>query len=155
MTNTLATLDPGKNLAGVAHFVNGTLKRCSLIRAEGPLAVGNQASDWFNTADYDVFLCEGQQIYPGARAGNPNDLVPLAFCCGVVSGLVQANVKGLVLPRVWTGGCKKEIRLARCYAELTPAEQKLLDVIKPASLRHNVLDAVAMGRWYLKQRGLI
>ncbi len=148
-----AVLDPGKNVAGCAFFRDGELTDCTLIRGTDPLDVAGQAAEWFAMpGPVDELITEGQFVYPGPRKNNPNDLVPLTFCCGAVHALVIAHKRVIVMPNVWTKGTPKEIRLARAEAALPEAEKKILDAVKcPKSLRHNVVDSIALGKWYLER----
>lgn len=152
-THVTAVLDPGKELAGCAIFAGTRLIKCCLIRGSDPLDVGAKAAQYFGAVD--TLVTEGQQVYGGPKRGNPNDLFPLTFCAGVVHGLVYAHERVVVLPRVWTKGTPKEIRCARTEAELDAAEKVLLDRIKPQSLKHNVTDAIGLGRWYLRSKGYL
>lgn len=158
---TTAVLDPGKKVAGVALFDESTLVACTLIRGEDPLDVAVRAVDWITKAqvaawDFDPyeslseFVSEAQQVYPGAQKTDPNDLFPLSFCCGAAHALVNADKRTTVLPRIWTKGTPKDIRVARIENDLSEAETKILNAMKCAkALRHNVLDSIGLGKWYL------
>lgn len=150
----LASFDPGKNCAGVSVFVAGVLAYAALIRGEGPLDVAQKAAVWFEEEafgePYDALITEGQQIYGGPRKNDPNSLLPLAFACGAVQALVAARSKYSILPRIWTKGTPKDIRLARAEAALSPTEAAVLAKVKcPKSLRHNTVDSIALGKWAL------
>ena len=161
----LASFDPGKNCAGAGVYVAGLLVMATLIRGDGPLDVAQKVAQWFSqirlvstlsAIQYDALVTEGQQVYPGPRKNDPNDLFPLTFCCGAVHALVEAREKHSILPGKWTRGTPKDIRLARAEAALSPSEQKVLGAVKcPKSLRHNVVDAIALGRWFLDNQGKV
>jgi hypothetical protein len=111
-------------------------------------------------------VCELPQVYGLAKP--PNDLVELAFAggfaCGTFSGLEIKTVK----PTTWKGQIPKHICHARVIAELNEYEVRVLDSVYPvakiksniakamnggsySSKIHNVLDAIGIGKWQMKQ----
>lgn len=151
-------MDPGKNVAGCAFFQGDQLAACTLIRADGPLAVAAEASMWFHRfhESWWKLVTEGQQVYPGPRRNDPNDLFDLTFCCGALHAYIDASEKVSILPGKWTRGVKKEIRLARAEAALSDEEKAILNAAKfPKSLRHNVVDSIALGKWFLQQKAVL
>ena len=149
----LLSVDPGKTLAGVAIFQGGVLVRCALVRADDPYRVAVGVGVWSDPyAPYDDLVVEGQQVYGGPRRSDPNDLLPLAQVVGGVQARVRAQNRHIILPGKWTGRVKKEIRCERTLAALRDSgEIAVLESVKiPASLLHNTLDAIAMGKWFLR-----
>lgn len=134
-------IDPSKpgNNTGVAHFLKRELKLCELwtwARA------GRETCD--------VLVIELPQVYPGARDEDPNDLIQVARSVGMWEQAVQCEECHLVHPRKWKGTVAKEIHNRRTLAKLEPSELALLDALKlPASKKHNVIDAIALGLWAL------
>lgn len=153
----LGVVDPGKCYVGLSYFENGVLVDAHLVKEATPLLVAAETEQWFlhQTSVLDVLLTEGQQVYPGPRRADPNDLLPLAFMCGACAAMVQAKSHVSVLPRIWTKGTPKEIRLNRLRADLSPEELKVGDFSVrrlTKAVAHNVWDSIAMGCWYLKEQ---
>ena len=98
-----------------------------------------------------LVACEGQQIYRGGRAGlqDPNDLLPLAQVVGGVLARVDCFERRIIMPKDWTGGIPKAVRQRHFLAGTSEWERNLLLAIKPATKRHNVVDAVMMGAYVL------
>lgn len=134
-------IDPSKpgNNTGLAWFTSQRLAGCQLwtwARA------GRETCD--------VLVIELPQVYPGARDEDPNDLIQVARSVGMWEQAVSALEVHLVHPRKWKGTVAKEIHNRRTLAKLEPAELALLEALKlPASKRHNVIDAIALGLWAL------
>jgi hypothetical protein len=160
VTAHLITLDPGLRGCGVAWWrVDGSLAHVAYVR--NPVRIGNgpaawmgydRAALWDNRTDH--FLSEIPQVYrAGASKGDPDDLIQLAGVVGVFSALVSAKVYWGVKPREWKGQVPKDVHHARLVKTLSEAERKMIDASAPPSLRHNVLDAVGLGRyWFDLQR---
>lgn len=161
MTHSCLTLDPGKRLCGVALHVDGVLRAAALLRPKPDTTyqVAAMVERWLAATaterlrppgTVDLLVCEFPQVYGGPRKADPNDLLPLAECVGAVEARVKALRTARYLPREWTKGVPKEIRLRRYLTTLTPAEIEVVKAIKgPASLLHNVLDACALGAYAL------
>jgi hypothetical protein len=154
---TLVAVDPGKELAGVAYFRDDTLVAAALIRPDPatPYWVARFVAEWVQREvkePLDAILCEAQQIYPGPRKADPNDLLPLAYVAGAVQARINAGQYGLVLPRVWTGGVPKDVRVRKVLNELTPEETDVFnEVAGPKGKMHNVVDAIGIGLFALKR----
>jgi hypothetical protein len=147
--STMLVVDPGKTSCGLAAFYNAKLVRCAFISEESQAQMITAAVEWAQFDSYDRVVTEGQQVYPGARS-NPNDLIPLAYVAGAITGCLIGGAgmykSEIILPRVWTNGIPKDIRTSRVLAALTPSE---LDIFKESkcikSKQHNILDAIGLG----------
>lgn len=152
----LLAVDPGKKHAGVAIFKNGQLSFATLARADNPLAVAMEVERIYrcsrnmsDPATADVLVVERQQVYPGIRKADPNDLLPLAECVGAVNALIYAPIRRLPLPKDWKGSTPKDIFSARIESGMSRLDLEAVDPKVPKSLRHNVIDAIGLGRWAL------
>jgi hypothetical protein len=159
---TLLSVDPGKHDAGVAFFVDGVLADVAFLSPPGggPYEVARTVASWaarcmMNLGDpsgrVNLLICEGQQIYRGGRVGkqDPNDLLPLAQVVGGVMARVEAFERRVILPKDWTGGIPKPVRQRHFLSGASEWERSQLLAIKPATKRHNVVDAVMMGAYVL------
>ena len=162
MTAHLISLDPGLRGCGVAWWrVDGSLAHVAYVR--NPVKIGNGPAAWMGydrtrafwyTTRTEHFLSEIPQVYrAGASKGDPDDLIQLAGVVGVFSALVSATTYWGVKPREWKGQVPKDVHHARLVKTLSEADLKMVEVAAPPSLRHNVLDAVGLGRyWFDLQR---
>ncbi len=156
------SLDPGLRATGVAEHVNKLLTACALCRAPNrapnpDLAAlelqAEQAALWFlgRPKHADLIVVEWPVVYGGPRDEDPNDLLNLtAVNVGTLARLRAAGVKtpsrGVLAP-LWTAGTPKGKRQGHYLDSLKPSEKIVLDQIKPASLRHNVIDSAHLGKW--------
>ena len=88
--------------------------------------------------------------------GDPNNLVTLGIRVGRALERYGEGKTTLVLPKTWKGQVPKEVHHARAKTKLTEIELARLArcVGRVAvSKQHNVLDAVALGLWYLGRLG--
>lgn len=160
---TLA-VDPGIRGCGVALFrfsqsANATLlERAAYVR--NPLKEGNGPAesaamaqavvDWFDTQPRerpfpDVLALEYPRVYQGNKQkGDPNDLLPLAGVVCAVSGLLLRSEVRRYFPHEWKGTVDADVMLARIVGRLRPDEVGKIEPC-PASLRHNVVDAIGIG----------
>ena len=146
----ILAVDPGKKVAAAAVFLDGRLEAATLVRGTDPLDLCNQIVAWTGTLSFSVVVTENQQVYGGPRRSDPNDLLPLAFCCGAVHASYDTPMRIMPLPRKWKGTIKKEIMTARILSKLSDAERDVIDTIScPKSLLHNVVDACGLGLWHL------
>lgn len=128
--------DPGSGKMGIARFVDKELVYC------GNTLDGHAA---------DVVLVELPEVYLQSP-GDPNILIRMAFTAGMVAANVPCVTISTVLPKEWKGQVPKEVHNNRTMATLTKREVGVFSAcaVKPA-LRHNVLDAIGLGLWYLKR----
>jgi hypothetical protein len=158
----LVSLDPGLRGCGVAWWhANGSLAHVAYLhnsvkKGDGPAAW--MGYDWITgfwyTTKVEHFISEVPQVYrAGASKGDPDDLIQLAGVVGVFSALFSATTYTGVKPREWKGQVPKDVHHARLVKTLTPEELAMVEASAPPSLRHNVLDAVGIGRyWFDLQR---
>jgi hypothetical protein len=95
----------------------------------------------------DIVVIEMPKVYPNGRA-RPNDLMTLACIVGRYQERYRNAKQHLVYPRNWKGSIDGDIMSARIKAALTPHEQGLAATFK---FDHNMLDAIGMGKWALRQ----
>jgi hypothetical protein len=161
MVDTLLSVDPGKRDAGVAFFVAGQLAEATWLAPPNdplPFDVAKQVAMWarrcmMNLGDSEgrvsTLIVEGQQIYGRGNPATSNELLYLAQLVGGVLARVDHFEHRIVLPRVWTGGVPKPVRQRRFLSQCTDRERAMIEAIKPANKRHNAIDAITMGAWYL------
>jgi hypothetical protein len=155
---TVLALDPGKLTCGVALFINERFRAGAFLKEDDTYLLGLEVEKWWQAhrARFalprmcDTLVTEGQQIYPGMRAANPNDLLPLAYLCGAVQARIEAHQRLTPLPKVWKGSLRKEAFTRRTLTRLGTDEiQTLKEVRCPESKLHNVVDAIGLGLWVL------
>lgn len=159
----LIAVDPGLRHLGVASFTDGLLEEAFLVK--NPEKSGRGAKAWhgYNRAavcgveDYlrgmvsraNVLVVELQQIYRRGP-GDPDDMLQVAGVAGVIVGMADLDAELVgYRPREWKGSTPKAIFTKRILARLHPEELAVVELIKPASLRHNTVDAVGLGLKYL------
>lgn len=90
--------------------------------------------------------------------GNPNNIVTLALQCGRYAEHFESRGAHLAMvhPHDWKGNLPKDIHHARIWGELSPSQlataSKCGDLV-PASKRHNMMDALALGLWAWQRNG--
>lgn len=153
---TVFALDPGKLTCGVALFVNERFRVGAFLKADNTFLLGKEVELWARAqrerfalpALVDTLVCEGQQVYPGMRAANPNDLLPLSYLCGAVQARIPAHQCLMPLPKTWKGTLRKEAFTRRILSRLGKDEMEILKEVRcPPSLLHNVVDAVGLALW--------
>jgi hypothetical protein len=156
----LVSLDPGLRGCGLAYWnEDGKLLATLYVRNPRKTTTGPEA--WMGYTDAismrpgpTHFISEVPQVYRvGASKGDPDDLIQLAGVVGVFACLFHATTYTGVKPREWKGQVPKDVHHARLVKTLTPEELAMVEAAAPPSLRHNVLDAVGIGRyWFDLQR---
>jgi hypothetical protein len=156
-------IDPGKHACGVAVFIGGTLRGAYYPQTRGgPTRVGI----WVGTGTA-VLLALKEAGYPAGKLGlvcevpkaresrtdAADDLLDLTGVLGVIAPHFN-SILWDPRPEEWKGQVPKEVCHRRLEGYLTSAEkfcrdQTLNSVSK--SLRHNALDAIALGVEYLKK----
>lgn len=146
------SIDPGQHHAGIAAWTDGVLRRAWLI--------GPDKSRWLALLDQirgedsnvDVVVCETQVYYPGSPV-RVNDLINLAAVAGAVAATFNGRTYVPASPPVWTRGTttNKDVRLRRAWERLTVEERTRVELPKSALRQADVLDAIALGLWYLKR----
>lgn len=158
MIHRLLAVDPGKKHNGWALFEEGELLMLGLTRGRDAYATAKAVRDTVASLgmDVNVLVIESQEIYRGPNRKNPNDMLEVAFASGCLAGMIPHQELVRPLPRVWTKGQKKEIRHARLLdaarSPMTDWEMSaVLNYKAPKTLKHNVIDAVALGLYALKR----
>lgn len=157
----LVAIDPGLRGTGVAVFEDGLLVEAAYPRnpeliLRGPAAWLAMARAVLDSLTHPLpcdLVIEVPQVYVAGRGkGDPDDLLELAGVDGAITALLGPTTTRSPKPREWKGQVPKEIHHARALRKLSPPETVVLEQTKvPPSLRHNVLDAVALGLWALKR----
>lgn len=152
--------DPGLRQSGLGVFKDGVLVYATLVRS--PVKKERDGAAWCamgaavkeslmwagGIVSVDVLVSEIPQVYWGKRGGNADDLIQLAGVVGAVAHAIPHSEFKAYRPREWKGNVKAEVMLERIEARLS--EDEAQSIVKcPASLRHNVLDAVGIGLKYL------
>lgn len=149
--STLVTIDPGLRHCGLAVFRDGVLRAAYLVRlgaddAQTAAARFALATQVFSLAGHpDRLVIELPRIYPAARQkGDQNDLIQLATVAGAVVGRVLARHVEFIYPRTWKGTINADVMTERITERLTADESTRVEKC-PASLSHNVYDAIGIG----------
>ena len=157
MSIHLFALDPGLRGCGTAWFdKTGKLMEVDYVR--NSVKTGNGPKAWAGYLEHgrcsaDIFISEVPQVYrAGASKGDPDDLIQLAGVVGLFTGIIEADEYLGVKPREWKGQVPKDVHHARLVKTLTPEEMAMVERAAPPSLRHNVLDAVGIGRYWFDLR---
>jgi hypothetical protein len=138
--STLLAIDPGLR-TGWAYFQIWPGKEPFLDGA-GVL----QPEDGLGYATPDYVLIENPRIYPNGKA-NPEDILKLARLVGrYEERFRKARAVHLVRPRDWKGTVDGDIMCARIEAAFTPEEKAVVAAYK-GGYRHNMIDAIGMGKW--------
>jgi hypothetical protein len=143
---TLLAIDPGA-CTGWAAFRHGALYGAGVMAPED-----DDVAAWGTVMRMDLVVIENPRIYPRQKA-NPNDILKLARCVGRYEERFGRSARArvqLVEPHDWKGSIPKEIMTNRIESELTFAEQAVLPEL-PKTKRHNMLDAVGLGKWAMRQ----
>lgn len=155
----LLALDPGLQHFGCALFNDDLqLHAAALVRAKksphtvaGAFEMKSLVQSWlFQQGVHEMLqvVCEVPRIYPAKnRRGDLNDLITLAGFAYAVSGL-SSFMPLQYFPRDWKGTIDPDVCNARVLARLSKVEQERIEPC-PASLRHNVLDAIGIGLFHL------
>lgn len=149
MTVTVA-VDPGKVRSGLAVLVDGQLAAARLVPGAGRDQPAASPLRELCAGHSGVLVVEVPQVYdPSKSPARARDLVDLAVVAGAWTGYgagLGLTVRE-VNPARWKGQLPKHVTAERARAVLTTEERDLLDAELSRvrrSLRHNVLDAVAL-----------
>lgn len=148
-------VDPGLRGCGVAEFLGGTLVRAAYVKNPETEGRGYAAHQSLACAVYqwgrfhDLLAIEHPRVYPGSaqQKGDLNDLLDLVGVGGAIAAYF-AKTTETVFPADWKGQVPKAMMTERISRSITPEERKTIEKC-PASLMHNVLDAVGIGLWKL------
>ena len=143
---SVLSVDPGVNHIGWARHEGGKLTHCDLSQTWVDLVYTSE----------DIIVIEKPQVYaPKHWKGDPNDLINVAIVAGEIGGYYGGHDYDVhyVLPATWKGQTPKEVTKNQIDKELDMDEMKVLKqalMKHPKGLRHNIYDAVGIGRWYAK-----
>lgn len=105
---------------------------------------------WTAGATVTELVVEFPRVYPGGRGkGDPNDLLQLAAVVGALALEFRGALVTIVRPSEWKGNTPKHVTENRVRRALSPEEMARVKWPAP-SLRHNVVDGIAIGLWKLK-----
>lgn len=154
----LISIDPGLRACGVAIWrPTGELERAEYVlgakAAPGAVAwIAMATAIYHATEIYEPkgLVIELPRTYGGRAArGDANDLIQLAATVGAITTRLRLPTT-VYLPDHWKGQTTKEVTKNRVEERLSPAEHAR--IIWPApSLRHNVIDGIALGMFHLRR----
>ncbi len=162
MPGILLAVDPGIRGCGAAIFEGGVLVRAAYIKSN--VATGNTAAasrgmanavrDWAGLS-LNAIALEWPRVYAArireGKAGkaDPNDLLGLCGVDGAIAMAYPYNLVDCFAPSEWKGQLTKEACQGRIRGRLSSVEMEILAAVTPASLAHNVFDAVGIGLFRL------
>jgi len=140
---THLSIDPGTKEMGWALWEHNELQICGLARGE----------NWIESVralpkfTIEKLTIEDQQIYRRSPI-NAHSLLAVARVVGAVVAYYGFPKFSLVAPAKWKGQLPKDVCNRRTLSKLTAEELKQVEVAPcPASLKHNLIDAVGIGLW--------
>ena len=136
----ILALDPG-NTTGYAFF-DGP----ALIFA-GTMAPDDQPFGILPVDTLVVIECPTRVF----RQATVTSILHLSRCVGRYQERFREHRQKLVAPHEWKGSIDGDIMTKRIEAQLTPAERSLLPTKPRGGLDHNMLDAIGLARWSLRQ----
>jgi hypothetical protein len=149
-------IDPGVNGLGASSWAGRELVDGRYLRGIGgqihPLLECVPAFEAYcrDLAPIDELIIEIPKVYDSAhQVGDQADLIRLAVVVGALLCAARPYVTGalLVEPSPWKGQVPKPIMRERTILKLTQDELQRIDLPHADSVRHNVWDSVALGRW--------
>lgn len=151
--------DPGGACAGWALFIHGKLVACGLSRSKAKVpflrAIEHRAQlqhVWDNQSGQPAhwYTCKSEAMwyrpvtYIDAKGKKRKKTVPPQDIIDV--NLIAGHVgTEWILPHDWKGMVSKENHQPKILQCLSPEELKLVEAVKPPSLRHNCIDAIGIG----------
>lgn len=153
MKKIVYSFDPGVKVLAHARFEDRVLVHCAISRADS-IEVMLTKTHPFGSESPDVCVVEKPQVYPQRHwRGDPNDLISIALVAGAVARAYGQKSLVLVKPHDWKGTRDKDADNDYTLKNLTEIERECIDRLElPKTLRHNVIDAVGLGLWYLDRR---
>lgn len=152
MSAVLYSIDPGAHALAFACFVDERLREVDMIRGENfPHGIDRFRGSLATCVPSAVI--EVPQVYGRRRSPvDPNDLIAVAVTVGRAAQQFFAGRVDLVQPHTWKGSVPKDVMLNRIVSKLDDGERLILHSAKvPASLRHNLIDAVGLGLWKVRR----
>jgi len=147
----LIAFDPGAHTAAWATFDGGLLMRCGIEQEPLGRALGQR----FASIAARVVIELPQVYQQRAWRGDPNDLIAVAVTVGRIMQTFEgtAGETSVVLPHTWKGNVPKAIMGERILGRLDHEERSVLERLKlPATIKHNVIDAIGLGLWALARK---
>jgi hypothetical protein len=161
MSDVIA-VDPGARGVGWSLFRGGVLLGCGWAEPEWE---GRKDSEHFRRVAWAFRKAIGpvtegsfyheKMAYRGSAAYAAGDLIDLSLVTGCCIGVLPESfeVHG-VTPAQWKGQTSKVVNHARTMKSLSSGEARTMDLLKFARRKHDVMDAVGIGLWACKRRGL-
>jgi len=160
----LVACDPSLRTPALAIFKDGVLQRALLVKSPEKslrglpawLAVAAecrfQLAKYFKRPDFlvDVFVGEEMPVYQFDGLQKRRDLLQVQGSMSAIACELRAVRSISYEPSLWKGSVKKEVFTARVESKLTLAEKSVIDKC-PNSLRHNLLDSVALGKFAISR----
>jgi len=146
----LVAFDPAAHHVGWAAFREGRLASCGLERKD-PLSAGLEELAGALRVAHRVVVEVPQVYQQRGWEGDPNDLIDVALTAGRIAQAFDGQAPAeFVRPHAWKSNVPKAVMLRRITESLDGAEQNVLHATKvPATLIHNVVDAIGLGIWAL------
>ena len=149
------TMDAGLRCCGLSVWHDGRLRGAVLAR--NPLTRERGLVAWhamsraavkalapFVVGPLEEYAFIGEQMVARRQQGNYNDLLEVNGVLAAVGGLF--NEAKSYIPETWKGTIDGDVMVRRIPKKLDPYEAVILDAVEcPASLKHNVIDAVGLG----------
>lgn len=141
-TRNLVFVDPGKHACAIAHWCGVEFRSATLIEGSRHDFVSYVVS-----LTPDLLVAECPVVYPrgSGKGEDPNDLIQVALSAGACMAACPQSVT--VSPGEWKGQVPKEIHHRRIEPRLTERMRTNINAVRGV-MRHNVLDAVALGLWW-------
>jgi hypothetical protein len=146
----LIAIDPGVKMLGVARFNDaGECIYAHVLRVKSLWSVRLDLHCLSAPEEHCVVECP--QVYQAKFSkGDPNDLVNVALVAGAcASAFVSVDI---VRPHEWKGNIPKAVHHRRVMRDAPEFVQRSIAAIKQTTLRHNAIDAYALGLWYLERK---
>ncbi len=144
-------IDPGRDTGWALFRAMDQLLACGVgdPRKFGP---GWPVGAGHLQAAVQTVIIERPTIYTSRNMkGDPNDIVTLAIGVGEYKEYFQSRGArvSMIEPRSWKGSLPKDVHHARVWGELGDSDKNVVAesgrLVAP-SKRHNMLDAIALGR---------
>jgi RNase H-fold protein (predicted Holliday junction resolvase) len=147
----LVAIDPGVRACGVACFSGKQIAYATWMKG-GPSEVAHRIVSLFEEYEKPYIVIETPIVVRGrAFRGQTKSLLQLSQAVGELTGALRVLdfTVDHVPVNVWKRNTPTEALHARLMLPgvLSPAEHAVIDWPAP-SYRHNVTDAIALGRWY-------
>ena len=153
----LLCVDPGLRGCGVAEFKGLDLTRAAYVKNPvehgrgyaAHVSMGRAVAAWAGVERFAAVHIEHPRIYPGAgqQKGDLNDLLDVVAVGSAVATFFTPDANLVtVFPSDWKGNVPKDMMTERIRRALEDGERGRIEKC-PASLMHNVLDAIGIGLW--------